>query len=222
MNMNIIKRLRFTPLVMLLALAANSQQTEIKTVCASNNEIRIEPSVKHQDLSVLLDTIGSVKLASRKTRFSEGEVMLLDVALLNKSNLDYIFPSVVSISLHAQDQKGNEIIVNNYSLTETTTTYKVLKSKRIETKTFELHIGCPKSLFSTRDLLWNAKNDAEIFEKNLFISMGDACIGVNRPGIISIFANLENRSVLVSDQHTGMKTGIGVLRSSKLQLTIIK
>jgi hypothetical protein len=63
--------------------------------------------------------------------------------------------------------------------------------------------------------------DEEIFEQNLFVTWGDRCLDIKRPGTYTIVAEVTNDYVVQSPCESNSKTAVGTIRSTPLTINII-
>ncbi|MFM9903654.1 MAG: hypothetical protein ACKVQJ_03675 [Pyrinomonadaceae bacterium] len=213
------KTINFLAIILMLIGSSNlSSQTYLDTT--QNHKIKIEPKGKYPDLDFNFDEGGKLKIATRKTKYSIGETLILDVAILNRTNSPSYYPVTVASNLRAESRQGKEVLVNAYSSSDGEKPFVLVGEGRIKMIQLQLVLGCSDDIFSIRDDLLKAKNDAEVFNKGLFVLSGNACLGVKRGNNIRLTIELDNEDVVVTGESKNPKTATGRLRSNSLDVTI--
>jgi hypothetical protein len=174
------------------------------------------------------------RLASRKAAYRAGEMISLDLAMLNKSDTPVFSkqPTALTVSLIAHSANGAEVKVSEftvYQLGVSTNLYTLLSPNAIITGSLNLLVGCGEQseFMKARNRLLNGGSqetksvgDREVFECDLFISWGDACLDTIRPGTYSVVAEIRNEHVIGSPCEPNVKTAVGSIRSTPLRITI--
>lgn len=165
--------------------------------------------------------VAELKLVARKNTFHVGEMINVDIAMMNQSSEEIFFRSINSPSFVATDEAGKSIAVVPYVVTEftyTTDLFKLVRASDIETQSFALLAGCDQRAF---DQMKSNSSNRELFDKNLFLNWGDSCLQVAEPGTYFLTAEFKNDKVRTSS--TGKtRTAVGTIRSAALKITIVQ
>ena len=62
--------------------------------------------------------------------------------------------------------------------------------------------------------------DKAVFERNLFVNWGDACLGTERVGSYVLVVEARNSHVVLSASQPQAKTAVGSISSNKLSINI--
>jgi hypothetical protein len=162
------------------------------------------------------------KLASHKPTYRVGELLALDLALLNEKD-DLIFTSIpASPNLYFRRQSGLDLLVTPYIITRSSITidsFKLLKRDQWVSHSILLLIGCKnESFLAKKDEL----EDRQYFEQNKFVNRGEGCIGISQLGEYTLTAELSNAYVVISPDNKTVKTTVGVIKSEPLTITVIE
>jgi hypothetical protein len=189
---------------------------------AQNNDIVLEAANKRPDLAIDIVKSAELKIAVRKNIYSIGEMLILDIAMLNlgQSN-DIYLPPIKKVELTITNQKGQSILIP-YFLKTASQSVASINQNRLETDLVMLLIGCTERPFQVNSELSNEYNSENVFAKNLFLTWGDACLDVKNKSKIKIVAQIENNLVLVTNQKPILKTAVGKLVSNNLNLSVIR
>lgn len=196
----------------------------------------LEGVKKRPDLVVDYARVAKFKLASRKTTYRVGEMISIDLAIMNVSDAPVFFHKLgrPSLELRAQISNGASVSINTYyTVLEGTVprSYQRVEPGHILSDTFQLLAGCDdsdlKAYFQETSKLQEEEHRGGervffkgLFERALFVNWGEACLAINSPGKYSIMAAQSNDSVLVSSNKRRVKTAVGTMHSSPLTLTI--
>jgi len=177
-------------------------------------------------LAVQLPSVAKLKIDSRKRGYRIGELLTLDVALLNTSIEPTYFPQVASGRTFFKDQIGREKSNTAYIEPDTmpmAQSYRRLGTNEISFTTIHLMIGCnPQAFAQARAQFRSFAQGKKVFDENLFVSWGESCLDITRPGIYTLSFELSNLLVVVSPDKSNSLTGTGRLKSNNLALTISK
>ncbi|MBV9924573.1 MAG: hypothetical protein JOZ96_05975 [Acidobacteria bacterium] len=190
---------------------------------------------KKADLGIDYSQTAKVKLASRQSSYRFGELISLDLALLNATDKRLFVdkPSGIGLSIEVVDENGKEVSVNPYTVlagSPSPESYSLLEPNQITIGGFILLAGCntegvgsflDRRVELARDVsAGRAEYDRGLFERDLFVNWGDACLRTTHPGKYSVTATLTNRWVVVSPAEPKVKTMVGTIRSTPLTITI--
>jgi hypothetical protein len=198
----------------------------------------VEDLRKRPDLGSNYAQVAKFKLASRKATYRVGEMITIDVAIMNVSDAPVFLHKLnrPSLKLKAQDRKGASVSINDY--------YTVLEGvapqsfRRIEAghilfESFQLLAGCDDANLKARFEASKKLEEEEhgggervffkgLFERDLFVNFGQSCFSANTPGTYTITAEQSNDTVVVSSNRPKVKSAVGTIRSTPLTLTIIE
>ena len=182
-------------------------------------KVKFDSFVNRPDLGVAIAPNAKFKIALRKSAYLQGEMMVLDIAMLTSSEQSHYFPTMDTLTIKVQDKAGRPIEVNSFLIADRRFSPLLLKGE-LELHSVNLIIGCRRSDLSFPTGIDNAKSDQEIFNRSLFVSKGDACIDITNPGNYQIFVELSNDLVAIPESGAAFKTAVGKIQSNKLQIFI--
>jgi hypothetical protein len=197
--------------------------------------VSIEEVKKRPDLGVDYGRVSRFKLASRKATYRVGEMIGIDIAILNSSDAPFFIHKLErpTLELTAQDRNGAPVSINAYyTVLEGVApdSYERVEPDRILSGTFYLLAGCDdgglKAYFQARHNLEEEEHRGGgeavffkgLFERDLFVNWGEACLDIKKPGKYAIIAEQQNDAVVVSGSK--VRTAVGKIRSAPLTLTI--
>lgn len=187
------------------------------------------------DLGVEYLQAAKIKLASRKNSYRFGEMISLDLALLNSTNKRLFAdkPSGLGLSIEVVDEAGKEVSVETYAVTvgaPNSEAYSLLEPNQITVGGFNLLAGCNaegvRSFIERQSELAREVSEGRaeyhrgVFERDLFVNWGDACLRAAQPGKYSITATITNRWAVITPTAPKVKTMVGTIRSAPLTITI--
>lgn len=184
----------------------------------------IARSENRPDLSVPYAETAKLKLASRKTTYRLGEMISLDFAMLNTASVPVFFYRLTQPNFQVSFPKGRPVRIVPYLIIEPVPDadlYTLLQPGEVMTKSFEVLAGCEKQALENLSKGLD-KSSKELFEQDRFVNWGDFCLRVNRPGIYTITAEQVNSNVVITANEPNAKTATGAIRSTSLQIEIIK
>lgn len=185
----------------------------------------IERSEKRPDLSVQYTDTAKLKLASRKTTYRLGEMISLDLALLNIARSPVFFHRLLQPNFHVTSRRKVSVGVVPYLIIEPVPDadlYTLLQPGEITTKSFEVLAGCETQALEnlSKGLDKSAK---ELFEQDQFVNWGEFCLRVDRPGTYTIIVEQLNSDVVIAgNDASSIRTAIGEIRSTPLNIEIIR
>jgi hypothetical protein len=183
--------------------------------------------------------VALVRLASRKTTYRMGEIFSVDLALLNVSDkpvrLLKSLSSYPADILTVRDENGTAVQINPYnvfSLVIVPDDFALLRPGEMFAISLHLLAGCKDKELVDFDQSRQEFNKAVtegrteyqrgMFERNLFVNWGDACLHLSRPGKYAITAQIRNDYVVISASNQKIKTAVGSIQSAPLTITISK
>ena len=193
-------------IVLAVAVSGNSQ----------SQDIRIGPANQHPGNSTTYAASARLKLASRKTTYRFGELMSLDIAILNTSQSSLFLFSDFEPKFRVWDEKGKEVHVTPYGVSERVvdaSSFTLTEANDFIVNSSLILIGCDKGTFAS------PSQNLETFNHNRFVNRGVGCLDTNVRGTYSITAELTNRSVVLSPD-TDAKTPVGTIKSDTLILQV--
>jgi hypothetical protein len=165
--------------------------------------------------------VAQLKLAARKGNFYNGEMINIDIAMMNQSSEDIFFRSINSPSFVVTDEAGKSIAVVPYVVREftyTTDLFELVRPSDIVTQSFALLAGCDQRAF---DQMSSNSSSRELFDKNLFLNWGDSCVQIAGLGTYFLTAEFNNNMVRTSS-NPKTRTAVGTIRSAPLKITIVQ
>jgi hypothetical protein len=191
----------------------------------SSKEDALEISERRPDLAIEYTKVSKVKVGSRKKSYRRGEMISLDVALLNTSNIPVFFHKFFQPNFYVQGLHGKPVLLGFYVVVEAPTTldsYVLLQPGEMMVKSFEVLAGCDKRASENMASGLNEKDSRRQFEGNRFVNWGDSCLRISRPGSYNIRVEQGNNEVVVLATTTNAKTAVGPARSDVFTIQIVK
>jgi hypothetical protein len=188
------------------------------TFICTGQESRIANVNEYPKLGVPLEKVARLKLAVRKTNYLKGEMLAIDIAVLQQPNLAGYFPAIENVQLSVENQRGEDILIP-YLIRRTSATLKPSQPEEIQTMSELILIGCEERAFEINTLLGSA-SASEVFEKSLFTNWGQGCAKIQKESQIIIRATLSNSKVLINSNGQQQKTAVGILNSDTLSIFV--
>jgi hypothetical protein len=216
---------RLGPIICALLLMMWTVRLATEPIQAQVNGLRtqVESAKSRPDLAVELESVTQLKVASRKLTFHAGEMIGLDIALLNSSKRPVFFRRLSAPRINVQSLTGEPLRIQPYGVVEraaTPSSFTLVAPNEFDTGTFQLLVGCDRRAF---DQLKSTDQDGlTAFKQELFLNWGDSCLNLTRPGTYILTAEIENDYVIVSSRRGEMKTAVGKIKSNPLKITIIE
>src|SRR5262245_2810882 len=202
---------------------------------AGSKRAGLEMANIRPDLAVDADSVTKFKLASRKTKYRFGEVITVDLAVMNASEKPVFMrdPRTTEVVFNAVDVDGKKVSVGIYELILHGPTIDSYRSAdpgvAIFTNFYFLagYDSQASTIFEEKRRL--GRNEARdgpasyfktLFERDLFINLGDAYLDAKSAGAFTITAEFENDLVVVSPDNPKMRTATGKIVSSPLTISI--
>jgi hypothetical protein len=188
------------------------------------------------DLGIDYTRVTNFKLTSRKITYRMDELFIIDLAMLNTSDAPVFFKDLEgnSLIITVLDEKGAKVDVNYYAISSEMVTeeqYQKEKPDGMIAGSFQLLIGWGEGVRAylrghnkLAEDYGEGKVDLDrgIFDRDLFISLGNACLNIKSPGTYTVIAEMSNDYVMTSVCEPGVKTAIGKIRSAPLKITIVE
>lgn len=231
-----MKRLTTLTICLVLVSVAHNRVTgESAENQLSSPDESVEEVKKRPDLGVDYGTVAKFKLASRRTTYRIGEMIGIDLAIMNTLDTPVFFHELSrpSIELVARDEKGAEVSINSYTTALEATaprSYLQIEPGHLLVASFRVLAGCTSDLSvftDQRDKVireefgrGEAAYFKRVFQDLLFVDWGQACLSVKAPGRYTLTAEQMNDTVLVSSKRPKVRTAVGTIRSTSLTVTI--
>ncbi len=174
---------------------------------------RIAEVKERPDLAVELATVASLKVAVRKKSYVIGEMLIVDAALLAANDKKAFLPTINSVEIFADGK------IIPYRIIEKTRPLLPADSNTLDKVSLLYLVGCSEHPFQALNSP-DQRNAVKRFEGNLFVSWGSGCLNVKNGDRVSIYAEIQNGSVVVSRDDPNVKSGVGTLRSAPVQIEI--
>lgn len=171
------------------------------------------------DLAIEWQKVARVKIVTRKETFRVGEMINIDIAVINESRRPVFFRSIDSPTLYVRDQSGRPVATVPYIIRElswTPSLFELVSEGEFLSYSFPLLAGCDKRAFEQTN---STPDSRELFDKNLFLNWGESCLQIADPGTYFITAEFTNKMVRTSST-PGLRTAVGLLKSNELGITI--
>jgi hypothetical protein len=178
-----------------------------------------------RDLGLEYASAAKLKLASRKKTYHLGEMISLDLAMLNTTKAPIFFSRLLQPNFYVRDHRGNSMDIVPYLVVESAPSpdlYALIQPDEIMTKSFDVLAGCDKKAFENLNNGIDDRDGKDLFERDRFVNWGQLCLKVAQPGTYSITIEQNNHDVVISANGSNAKTAIGVIRSTPLTIEIIR
>lgn len=196
------------------------------------DEVKARPK-----LGVEYAQVAMFKLASRKTTYRIGEMISLDLAILNAGEMPAFFHKLAgpTINLTARDEKGAVLqIVSGTIVLEgiVPQSYVLLRPNEVVMGSLQLLAGFnveglsafgeSRERFDQDVHRGRVEYGKGLFDRNLFVNWGDASLRIDRPGTYVITATMVSENVITSRCEPKVRTAVGTIQSTPLTITIIE
>lgn len=177
------------------------------------------------------------KLGSRKTVYRTGEMVILNLAMLNTSGFPIFIHQLsgpfLTWRVHTEGGQPAAIVPRLLVLEGVRPqSYEYLSIDGLATESFQLLAGCDvegdaqfseahRKLISEMNSATGRYNKT-VFERDLFVSWGNACLSLAGPGTYTITAEMTNEFVVSSPCEPLAKTAVGRIESAPLRIVIEK
>ena len=190
----------------------------------------VETAKSHPDLAVSYPQVSALRISSRKSTYRRDEILSLDIALINLKDQPIFFHklTVPTLEVRADDKRvlGMTTVLEGVA----TDSFDLVEPDSILKKSFQIFCWCndPQRVAFVKAL--NKVNEDEresgikyqkaLFDKNLFVNWGEACLDVSPPGTYALTAEVDNEDVVVSGKNRKIPTAVGSIKSNTLWITI--
>lgn len=213
------------------ALANQRKRCKDVVVTPRRSVSRVE---ERPQLGVDYSQVAKFKLISRKKTYHLGEMISLDLALLNISGSKIFFRKLsdFNITLAVRDEKGSTVEIWSYTIdleAVVSDSYVVVDPDSIITWTYQLISGLKENdelekYIEAKHSLYKEGRlnpDKERFNRGLFLNIGRGALDISNPGVYTITATATNDYVVVSPCEGNPKTAVGKIISAPLEITIV-
>jgi len=189
---------------------------------------RLELLAKRPKLGIEYSRVAKFKLTSRKTTYKLGELVSIDVAMLNTSGKPVYFRKLSDqegLKWIMLDEMGKEVMVilNLYvDSFDTPQSFQLIESHQMLTDWPQYLAGCDERAFKQIAELFADKDASKRFENNQFHYWGRGCLKIENPGTYTISAEMKNNMVVVSANELSTQTAVGMISSFPLTINIVK
>lgn len=175
------------------------------------------------------------KLSSRKKTYRMGEMISLDCAMLNTSASRAFFHNLSGpgLTLSVFDEKGSRVEVTPGTIFLegiVAQSYSLLNPNSIIIGSYHLLAGCnteglglfddARKEFDRQVCQREINYEKGMFERELFVNWGDACLRITQPGTYKIMIEMRNMHVVISSEKPSPKTAVGTIASNLFEITI--
>jgi len=178
-------------------------------------EARLARLENRPDLGVNMSRVARLRLSSERRVYRIGELVKLELALVNVSRHRTYFPQLGRVEIFSSDKKGNRKQATAIALmTEvmpTPETYSMIEPGELHSASRQVLPTCNRQAFQ------QIRAELTTVERNLLL-----CVDIGRPGTYSITSELTNWFVVLSPDEQDLATAIGRLRSNALTIMITR
>jgi len=213
-------------------MVSHGQVRQHKVVSAQRG---VSDIVEQPRLGVEFSKVAKIKLATRKVSYRIGEMISLDVAILNTSVTPVFFHKLSGplITISARDESGTDTpVFERVGTLEATApeSYSLIEPNEILIGRFDILSSCALEELTAFDKR-NHEFDLDVhnqrigygkglFERDLFVNVGYACLSLKRPGTYMFFIEVNNKYVITSRGAKQFKTAVGTFKSEPLTIAI--
>lgn len=173
------------------------------------------------DLAIEWQKAAKLKIATRKETFHVGEMININIAMINQSTNRVFFRSIAYPALSVTSDEGRSIAVVPYVIREFSSSpslFELVLGGEFINESFDLLAGCDRRAFNQIN---STAEGYELFDKNLFLNWGSSCLQIIRPGTYFITAEFKNNLVRTSS-NPRIRSAVGTLKSSPIKVTIVE
>lgn len=203
----------------LMIFQSGSVADQGKTRNLRNINPRVERSDLRPDLAIKFDEAAQLKIGSRKAMFHMGEMITIDIALLNTSSQPLFFPKLSELDINATSSDGQKMMVQKYGVPERAivpASFVRLSPGEIVVNSFQLLVGCDKRAFAPT----SGADDRTVFDRGLFLNWGDACLPNPQSETYMLSVKLRNNFVLLPSRNEKLRSAVGTTNSNTLEITL--
>ncbi len=212
--------------VILVIINKNTVPAFDKILLLSSSQKSISNVANKPQYGVEYSNAVRFKLASRKTTYKIGELVSLDLAILNIStnNLYTRISEMPALFVRKIDEKKEES-VRSYKILDygvTPRSFSLIKNNQMISRSILILAGCQINNYQHNSNPDESLDDRDFFEQNGFVNNGQACLNIAMAGDYIVTAEQVNYSVVLSPEDSDAKTTVGLIRSTPLRITIEK
>ncbi len=211
----------FTFLLLLMVVQTDSRICRSQTRRPTDGRQKVEQADLRPDLTAPFDEVARLKIVARKTNYRIGEMITLDIALLNTSSRYIFFRKLSEVQINVRNSGGKVLRVQAYGVSDRAlvpNSFIRLPANEMMVRSFQLLVGCDRRAFSPS--MSSNHDSSALFRGNLFLSWGDACLAVDPSETLTISAEIKNAFVVSSSAKAAEKTAVGAIKSNLMELTI--
>jgi hypothetical protein len=213
-----LKRISLLVSIMTLIFCSTKVQSD------STKKIKSPAQPKNSVDTVDYQSVAEFKTLSRKKEFRVGELISIDVALLNKSKESTYFLDLENWGrISVFDSAHKKIAIRGGSVCAfRARTFNLLGSGEYDSSFFIYLIGCD-DMYKHNSSDWKSMEDD--FNKGRFVNIGYRCIDTKKPGKYLIKAEISNgfsESSGYPQKDKTKKTAVGTIESTPFEITIIE
>lgn len=203
----------------LIVVQSGSVLGKAQTKRPTNNGQRVERADSRPDLAAAFDDVAQLKIVARKPNYHIGEMITLDIALINRSSRQLFVRKLSEVQVNVRNSTGKSITVQTYVVADRAlvpSSFVRLPANEMSLHSFQLLVGCDKRAFSQ-----TAEDDElTIFKNGLFLNWGDACLHSTTPETYTFSVEFKNNAVLVSSRMKDIRTAVGTIKSNSLEIKV--
>lgn len=214
-----IIRALFLCLSGLMIFQSGSVAEQGKTRNLRNVPPRVERSDIRPDLAIKFQDVAQLKIGSRKSMFHMGEMITIDIALLNTSPQPLFFRKLSDLDINATSSAGQKMTVQRYGVPERAmvpAAFVRLSPGEIVVNSFQLLVGCDRRAFTQT----SGEDDRTVFDRGLFLNWGDACLPNPESETYMLSIKLRNNFVVLPSRTEKLRSAVGTINSNSLEIIL--
>ena len=194
----------------------NSQVYNISATSLPNKPLKNNLDSSNE---VAYQAVAKFKVLSRKSEYRIGDLISIDMAILNKSKESVYFVDLgMKGDISVTDSNDNKIEGGVYMRPLVFPKFNLINGGDYDSEHFIFLIGCKNVGKKYYDSYKSLDVVEEMFDKNFFVSDGDGCIKINKSGKYEIKAVISNS---YAEKDNTKKTAVGKMESSPFEIKII-
>ena len=218
-------------LCLLLLLVASAAITP--TPAAAQDEVSrldVKSSAERPDLAVEWENVAQLKIASRKLTYRVGEMISIDIAMLNRADEPIFFRPISHPNFRVAGDTGRIPSIMPYGVAEVAfghASYELVEPDDLQSEHVEILAGCDERAYKQpafgKAEAPAAEDSGRAFvESERFVTWGDACLRATRPGTYDVSVIYRNEQVVTLRRGKKIKTAVGTIKSNPLSITIVE
>lgn len=218
-------------LCLLLLLMASAAVMSPHVIAQDNSSRRDVVSAESRpDLAVEWGSVAQLKIASRKLTYRVGEMISIDIAMLNLTDEPIFFRPIRHPHFRVAGDTGRFPSIMPYGVAEvglSPSLYELIEPDDLQSEHVEVLAGCDEraykqSAFGKAEAPAADDSGRAFLESERFVTWGDACLRATRPGTYDVSVLYRNESVVTLRRGKKIKTAVGTIKSNLLSITIIE